>query len=136
MSETAEFAASLERAAHTHRCLVDRARATDAGNPDAVLNLVAAVVLHALFERASVFRNARYVSAELQETLEREHAELLEALGLMEELGDDAADRDDLLTLCAVVYENALHHVERDDRVIYGSLARLDAFSAGAGAES
>jgi len=136
MSETVEFAAALERAAQTHRCLVDRARATDAGNPEAVLNLVVAVVLHALFERASVFRKARYVSSELQETLEREHAELLEALGLMEELGDDAADRDDLLTLSAVVYENALHHVERDDRVIYGSLARLDAFSAASGAES
>ena len=136
MSETVEFAASLERAARIHRCLVDRARATDAGNPEAVLNLVAAVVLHALFERASVFRNARYVSAELQETLEREHAELLEALGLMEELGDDTVDRDDLLTLSAVVYENALHHVERDDRVIYGSLARLDAFSAASGTKS
>ena len=136
MSQTLEFAALLEHAAQTHRCLVDRARATDCGDPDAVLNLVVAVVVHALFGRESVFRNARYVSSELRETLEREHAELLEAIGLMEELGANAADHADLLALCASVYESALHHVERDDRVIYGSLARLDAFSAPSDQES
>ena len=129
MSKATGFAEPFGCAAELHQLLVARARATDPGNPGEVINLAVAVVIHGLLERDAVLAKARFVSAELRDGLEGEHASLRDALGLMVELARDPADADDLRVLCAAVHDRILRHVERDDRVIYGSLARLDAFS-------
>jgi hypothetical protein len=129
MSDDTAVNASLESAAQAHRRLVARVHATDRRDTAAVYNLAVAVLIHAELERCAVFGRARYVSSELQQTLESEHAALVEALGLMEELAASAADDGDLEALCGAVCDQVRRHVERDDRVIYGSLARLDRLS-------
>jgi len=83
------------------------------------------VAYHGLLERALIFGNSGYVSAELREILEREHDAFAEALCLMEELEADGAHRGDLETLCRSVLAKATDHLERDHRTIYGALARL-----------
>ena len=129
MSDETPTNPTLESAAHAHRRLVARAHATDRRDTAAVYNLAVAVLIHAELERCAVFGRARYISSELQQTLDGEHAALAEALGLMEELAAGDADAGDLEALCGAVCDRIRRHVERDDRVIYGSLARLDASS-------
>jgi len=129
MSETAGFAESFECAAELHSVLLRRAHATDRDSPAQVLNLAAAVVLHGLLERAAVLGTARFVSEDLRDSLENEHASLRGAIDLMEELATNPADADDLQALGRAVHDEILQHVERDNRVIYESLARLDAFA-------
>ncbi len=70
------------------------------------------------------------MTPELQEVLEGEHAALAEDLALMDELAAGRGETGDLETLCGVVYDKLARHVERDQRVIYGSLARLNALAA------
>jgi hypothetical protein len=130
MSDHRSIAESLAGSSELHEILVRRARATDPGRPGEVLNLVAAVVIHGLVERAAVLDRTRLVSAELRRGLEEEHASLRDALELIEELAADADADDDLRALCRAVHEKVVRHVERDERVIYGSLARLGAFSS------
>ncbi len=129
MSDQTVVNAALYNAAQTHQRLGARVRATGRDDAAAVYNLAVAVLIHAELERCSVFGRARYVSAELQQSLEREHSALVEALGLIEELSANDANAGDIEALTGAVYDRVLRHVERDDRVIYGSLARLGAFS-------
>jgi hypothetical protein len=129
MSDETVAEGPLESASQAHRRLVGRLQATDRDDAAAVYNLAVAVLIHAELERCTLFGRARYVSLELQQTLEREHAALVDDLALMEELAAGDGGTGDLETLCGAVYDRVLKHVERDDRVIYGSLARLDAFS-------
>lgn len=130
MSSRTAFSDALQQAARIHELLVERARATDPDDPDAVLNLAAAVIMHGLLESTAVFANARFVTAELRGDLEAEHAALCDAMSLIGELADDPAGESDLHAVCVAVHDKIVRHVERDERVIYGSLARLEAFSA------
>ena len=123
------FAAALEHAAALHGRMLERARRTSPVDHVAVMNLAVAVLMHGLFEGTAVLASARYVTPELRSTLDGEHEALLEALALMAELADDPDGVDDLAPLSAAVLEQLTRHIERDQRVIYGSLARLDAFN-------
>ena len=130
MSEETGPQGFVESASRTHRRLVARLGATHREDPAAVLNLAVAVLVHAELERCAVFGRARYVSPELERVLEGEHAALVEDVALMEELAAGRGDPGDLESLCAALYDKVVEHVERDERVIYGSLARLGALPA------
>jgi len=128
MSDEDTVDRTRESAMRAHQRLVGRVRATDRDDAAAVYNLAIALLIHAELERCAIFGRARFVSPELQQTLEREHAALADDLTLMEELAVGDGGAADLESLCGAVYDRILSHVERDDRVIYGSLARLEGF--------
>lgn len=127
MSSRESFVETFERSADLHELVVRQAREADADDPAQVMNLTLAVLMHGLLERAVFFGAANYLSPELRRDLEAEHASLRDALTLMAELAADAGQADDLEALCRAVRDNVSRHAERDERVLYGSLARLDA---------
>ena len=129
MFPTRSFADALEHAARLHRRLLERARDTAPADPGAVMSLAIAALMHGLLERTTVLTGARFVTPELRNTFDDEHEALLDALALMAELADDPDGAGDLASLSAAVHERLTRHIERDQRVIYGSLARLDAFT-------
>ncbi len=131
MLDASNPAALLDHAASVHERLAKRARKIEREDLEAILSLVAAVVIHGLFEGAVVFDHDEYVAPQAQEKLAREHAEFADALGLMEELAATSPDSSDLRTLSRVILEKVVQHIERDQRTIYGSLARLNAMSRG-----
>jgi len=119
----------LNQAAPIHDRLAARARHVDPADLDSILSLVAAVVIHGLLEEAVGFDRNEYVAPEAQENLAREHAELSEALVLMEDLAESSPESADLRALSGAVLEKVRRHVDRDQRTIYGSLARLSSIS-------
>jgi len=127
MSSRERSIEAFERAADLHDLVVRRARVGDATDAIQVINLTLAVLMHGLLERAVLFATARYLSPELRRDLDAEHASLQDALTLMVELSEDGGHSEDLRALCAAVHERIARHAERDQRVLYGSLARLDA---------
>lgn len=127
MFDTSNPAALLDQAASVHGQLAKRARKIERQDVEAILSLVAAVVVHGLFERAVVFEYDEYVAPQAQEKLAREHAEFADALGLMEDLAATSPESSDLRSLSHAILEKAVRHIERDQRTIYGSLARLNA---------
>lgn len=127
MFDASNPAALLDEAASIHEQLAERAQKIECEDLEAILSLVAAVVVHGLFERAVVFEHDEYVAPQAQETLAREHAEFADALRLMEDLAATSPDSSDLSTLSSVILEKVVQHIERDQRTIYGSLARLNA---------
>ena len=110
-----------------HGQLAERARKIEREDLEAILSLVAAVVIHGLFERAVVSEYDEYVAPQAQEKLAREHAEFADALGLMEDLAATSPESSDLRSLSDAILKKVVRHIERDQRTIYGSLARLNA---------
>lgn len=115
----------IEAAASAHRDLLRRAACTSADDVGAVLNLGAAVVVHGLLEQALVLPASSYVAAAVVEELLADHQRLAEDLGLLEELTRSESERsDDADALSKAVMAHLTEHLERDDRLLYGSLQR------------
>ena len=129
MLEAATATVLLEQAAQIHDRLAARAHHVDPADFDSILSLVAAVVIHGLFEESVGFDSNEYFAPEVRESLAREHAELSDALALMEDLAENNPESADLRALSGAILVTARRHVDRDQRTIYGSLARLSAVS-------
>ncbi|MGD8817187.1 MAG: hypothetical protein PVJ51_08365 [Acidobacteriota bacterium] len=116
----------IEAAARAHRELRRRAASTTADDTDAVLNLGAAVILHGVLERALELPRCSYVAAAVVEELLADHQRLAEDLGLLEELTRSESERrrNDAEALSKAVMAHLAEHLERDDRLLYGSLQR------------
>lgn len=116
----------IEAAARAHGDLRRRAAATSADDADAVLNLGAAVVVHGVLERALGLPSSNYVAAAVVEELLADHRQLAEDLALLEELNRSESERrcPDTEALSKAVMAHLTQHLERDDRLLYGSLQR------------
>jgi len=114
----------IEAAARAHGDLRRRAAATSAADTDAVLNLGAAVIVHGILERALVLPSSTYVAAAVVEELLADHERIAEDLGLLEELTRDEPERrrHDAEALSKALMAHLTDHLERDDRLLYGSL--------------
>jgi hypothetical protein len=114
-----------DRAAAQHHALSELAAATSPGNVEAVLNLGAAVLMHALLEPAVLDPVLRLVDRSVRESLRDEHVALGDDLALLAEIhrgGDPGGDAE---ILASALHARLTAHVARDERTLYRPLGRL-----------
>lgn len=116
----------LRRAAREHRRLERLAATVRESDPEAVLQLGAAVVLHGLVEELHLFALHRLLDPSVRDELRAEHDRIEETLSLLEELLAEPVPSDDLAALTAALARRLREHVERDGRVLYPTLERMD----------
>lgn len=113
------------RMASAHRALVERARQTGCDCPDAVLNLGAALAAHAAFESGSV-ELSRFLEDAVLEELFAEHGSLAEDIELLENLTLTDPRSSDIEALAAALVVRMRALLEREERLFYEPLRRLD----------
>ena len=116
----------LLRVAREHRRLERLAATVRETEPDVVLQLGAAVVLHGLVEELYLFALHRLLDPAVREELRADHDRIEETLSLLEELLADPDPGDDLPVLTAALARRLREHVERDGRLLYPPLERMD----------
>lgn len=116
----------LRRAAREHRRLERLAAALPADDPVAVLHLGSAVLLHGFFEETYLFAAHRLLDRAVCELLCGEHDEIREGLALLEDLLRDPGSPEDLPSLAAALARRVQEHVERDGRILYTPLERMN----------
>lgn len=102
-----------------------QAERTRSGDVQAVLNLGAAVLLHASLEPAHLERVLRLVDPTVRRELADEHEHLEEDLDLLQELNDTEPEAEDVALLADAVLARLRAHLERDERTLYRPLDRL-----------
>jgi hypothetical protein len=114
-----------DHAATQHRALAELAVSTHPDNVEAVLNLGAAVLMHALLEPAVLDPVLRLVDRTVRESLRDEHAALGEDLALLAQLHRDGDLGGDAEVLARALHARLTAHVARDERTLYRPLGRL-----------
>lgn len=114
------------RLAATHESVLRWMRLGVEPPVEATLALGAAVLLHALLEPVLLAAQRHLLDPAVAEELAADHARLAADLDLLAELalGDPASP--DLPPLAAALREHLVRHTERDERALYGPLARLE----------
>lgn len=112
-------------AAHRHHRLRELAEETGDDQVQAILVLAAAVLLHGELEPAHLGAVRRFVDPAVLDELANEHADLAEDVDCLRELRDDDPDAPDTRLLAAAIRQRVLSHLERDERVLYRPLRRL-----------
>ena len=116
----------LRRAAREHRRLERLAATVGDDDPGAVLQLGSAVVLHGLFEEIHLFQVHRLLDPSVRDELRVDHDRIGEDLALLEDLLAEGSPCDDLPPLTAALARHLREHVERDGRVLYPPLERMN----------
>jgi hypothetical protein len=116
----------LGRLATAHGRLLGWARLASEPRVEATLAFGAAVSLHALLEPELLAAQHNLLDPAVAEELVADHARLAEDLDLLAELAAAEPASPDLPPLAAALREHLLRHVERDERALYGPLARLE----------
>ena len=116
----------LRAAADEHRRLRRLAAAITADDLEAVLGLGSAVVLHGLVEEDRLYHVHRYLDPAVRRQLIDEHREIGRHLELLEQLREANPKGHDLETLSIAVLDRLQRHLERDERVVYRPLRRLE----------
>lgn len=123
--ETTHRSHDPRAAAEHHRWLMRQAERTRSGDVQAVLNLGAAVLMHASLEPTHLQRVLRLVDPWVVRELECEHERLEEDLELLQELNDSDPQAQDVGLLADAVLARLRAHLERDERTLYRPLYRL-----------
>ena len=121
----------MAAATRRHHRLRELAQETGDDQVQAILVLAAAVLLHGELEPAHLGAVLRFVDPAVLSELAREHAELAEDVECLRELRDEDPDSPDTRLLGAAIRQRLLSHLERDERVLYGPLRRLQGSDAG-----
>ena len=125
MSSTDRDAFDPVAVAASHRHLLELAAATRADDLQAVLNLGAAVLLHAALEPAHLRRVLALIDPAVLEELQDQHVQLEHDLRFLRELAEGDPHSEDLELMTSAVLERIRSHIERDQRTLYGPMARL-----------
>lgn len=117
--------APFAEVAALHQWLADLASDTDSADPQAVLNLGAAVVLHGSLEPWHLARVLRLADPAVVTELQTDHTRLHKDLQFLREQARAGADADELEQLCAGLLVALRRHLDRDQRTLYRPLSRL-----------
>ncbi len=111
-------------ARHHHR-LLELAEETGDGQVQAILVLAAAVLLHGELEPGHLRGVLRFVDPAVLDELANQHASLDEDVACLRELRDEDPESADARLLATAIRQRLLSHLERDERVLYQPLRRL-----------
>lgn len=109
-----------------HHDLTERVAATSWGSVGEVLNLGAAVLLHASLERFVVRPRHGFLDPVAITDLEADHERMTRDLVTLAELWRTEPGSPDVATLASAIFERLRAHLARDDRAIYRPLVRLE----------
>jgi len=91
----------------------------------AILVLAAAVLLHGELEPAHLGAVLRFVDPAVLDELASEHANLAQDVDCLRELRDEDPESADTQLLAAAIRQRLLSHLQRDERILYQPLRRL-----------
>ena len=111
----------------TNRALLRRIQDGKDLSPAAVLDIGAAVIFHGALETYWGMVNESILDGSVLSKLAEEHSQLADDLEFLETLLDTNPESDDIKSLCLALREHLQTHLERDQRLFYQSLPRLQA---------
>lgn len=114
------------QAAREHRRLARRAGDTPDSDFAAVLALGLAVSMHGVVEQIGLYAANRFLDPSVVERLREEHRRLADDLAFFEQLLGSKPDSEDLPALSQALLQRLRVHLERDERLLYRPLERLD----------
>lgn len=115
----------LDQVARLHQELAERAAYGSWESVGAVLNLGTAVLLHGTLERWLLHPSHRLLDPAVIRELDGEHARLADDLETLDDLWRSSPGSPDVEVLAEALFRRLRDHLERDERTLYGPLARL-----------
>ncbi len=109
----------------THRSLLRRLQVDRELSPEAVLDIGAAVLFHGALEECSATANASIIDETVLKNLAAEHGQIADDLEFLETFYETTPESDDVDSLCLALRERLRSHIERDERLFYESLPKL-----------
>jgi hypothetical protein len=115
----------LDDVRRIHQDLAERVAEGSWESVGAVLSLGAAVLLHGALERLAILPGHPLLDPAVVRDLEDEHDRLADDLRTLGELWRTSPSSPDVPPLADALYRHLGEHLQRDARLLYGSLARL-----------
>jgi hypothetical protein len=125
MAERELDSVDMAMVARHHRRLRELAEETGDDQVQAIITLAAAVLLHGALEPAHLGGILRFVDPAVFAELANEHASLAEDIVCLRELRADDPASEDARLLSAAIRRRVVANLERDERVLYRPLRRL-----------
>ena len=111
----------------THQALLRRLQDEKDLSPATVLCIGAAVIFHGALEERSAMGTASIIDESVLKDLADEHGRLADDLEFLETLWETKPESDDIESLCLALREHLRTHLERDHRLFYQSIPKLQA---------